>query len=109
MLQTILDQKLKYEGEKLKKLDTYKVKASQYNHFEDHYKKKELNERWNKFPVGNIQRDLYSAYLIMNVKENLNEIDRELCINHWEVFKSSHDEEIDRLRTCDQTIASMGI
>ena len=109
MFQTILDQKLKYEGRTLKKLDTYKVKASQYNHFEDHYKKKGLTERWNEFPTGKVQRDLYSAYLIMNVKDNLKEIDRDLCMKHWEVFKSSHDEEIDRLRTCDKTIASMGI
>lgn len=46
MLLEILDRKLKYHGEELHKVNTYKIKASQYNHEEDVYKKKKLSQRW---------------------------------------------------------------
>ncbi|MEA1975724.1 MAG: hypothetical protein U9N10_09315 [Bacillota bacterium] len=41
-----------------------------------------------------IQRDLYSAFLIMNVKPNLKEIDRDLCNKHYEEFLENHNKEI---------------
>lgn len=40
MLLEIIDKKLKYEGLELLKINTAKVKASQYNHIEDKYIKK---------------------------------------------------------------------
>ncbi|WP_246565983.1 hypothetical protein [Tissierella simiarum] len=49
MLLTILDNKLKWHNEELLKIDTHSIKASQYNHIEDKYIKKDLNERWNDF------------------------------------------------------------
>ncbi|MEY8305032.1 RNA-guided endonuclease TnpB family protein, partial [Anaerosalibacter bizertensis] len=58
MFLTILDNKLKFNGEELYKIDTWSVKASQYNHIEDKYIKKDLNERWNDFGDYKIQRDL---------------------------------------------------
>ena len=41
-----------------------------------------------------IQRDLYSAFLIMNIKDNLKEIDeRFLCFKNFDNFKSLlHDK-----------------
>ena len=47
MLLTIIDRKLKYYDRQLIKIDTYSVKASQYNHFDETYTKKKLSERWN--------------------------------------------------------------
>src|SRR5690625_1072686 len=41
MFLTILDNKLKWNNKELLKIDTYKVKASQYNHFTDEYIKKD--------------------------------------------------------------------
>ena len=40
MLLTIIDRKLKYYDRQLIKIDTYSVKASQYNHFDETYKEK---------------------------------------------------------------------
>ena len=77
MFLTILDNKLKWHTKELYKIDTTKIKASQYNHFDEKYNKKELSERWNDFEEFKMQRDLYSSFLIMNVKDNLEEIDRE--------------------------------
>ena len=87
MFLTMLDNKLKWNNEKLYKIDTTKAKASQYNHFNGECNKKSLSERWNDFGEFKIQRDLYSAFLIMNVKDNLKEIDREKCFKEFDNFK----------------------
>ncbi|MDM8534287.1 transposase [Clostridiaceae bacterium HSG29] len=106
----IINRKLNYLGKEILKVNTWKVKASQYNHNDDSFKKKKLNERWNVIDGQKIQRDLYSAFLIMNVKNNLEEIDRELCIKNYQKFKKNHDKEINKIKTSKiKTLASMGI
>ncbi len=62
MFLTMLDNKLKYNNERLYKIDTAKCRASQYNHFSDEYNKKELRDRWNN--SMDIQRDCYSVFFI---------------------------------------------
>ena len=101
MFLTILDSKLKWYGKELKKVNTYTVKASQYNHIKDTYTKKTLNERWNEFGEFKIQRDLYSAFLIMNVNNDLSSINRDLCISEFDNFKLLHDKEIKRLKNME--------
>jgi hypothetical protein len=96
MFLTILNNKLKWNDTQLYEIDTFKVKASQYNHVTNECNKKELSERWNV--DIETQRDLYSAFLIMNVKENLKEIDRDLCFKRFDIFKGLHDIEVQRLR-----------
>ena len=111
MLLTIIDRKLGYDGLKLNKIDTFKCKASQYNHVDDEYNKKELNDRWNENVP--IQRDLYSAFLIMNVNEKMDKIDRDKCNETYEQFKILHDIEIKRLKNLKfngvKLLSSMGI
>lgn len=110
MFLEILDNKLKWHDEELIKINTYKVKASQYNHVTDKYIKKSLSERWNVFERFKIQRDLYSAFLIMNVKDDLETVDRELCISGFDDFRRMHDIEIERIRGSEsKLISSMGI
>ena len=110
MFLTILDNKLKWNGTQLNKIDTYSIKASQYNHITDKYIKKNLSERWNDFGEFKIQRDLYSSFLIMNVKTNLKEINKEQCENTFDNFKSLHDVEINHIITSsNKLISSMGI
>lgn len=111
MLVEILNRKLKYEGLNINKINTYKVKASQYNHFTDKYSKKELKDRWNK--DINIQRDMYSAFLIMNVNDDLESVNREKCNKTYDNFKILHDKEIERLKELKlnghKLISSIGI
>ena len=110
MFLTILDNKLKYNGTQLYKIDTRSAKASQYNHVEDEYIKKDLSERWNNFGDYKIQRDLYSAFLIMNIKDNLKEINRDLCIKTFDNFRKLHDKEIERIEnSSNKLISSMGM
>ena len=47
MFLEILDRKLHYFGKELIKINTKKVKASQFNHVTEDYKKKKLSDRWN--------------------------------------------------------------
>lgn len=105
MFLIILDNKLKWIDKSLKKIDTWKVKASQYNHIEDKFIKKELNERWNNLGEFKIQRDLYSSFLIMNVNEDLETINRDLCFKKFDKFKVLHDLEIDRLKGLELPMA----
>lgn len=110
MFLTILDNKLKFNNSQLYKIDTWSAKASQYNHIEDEYIKKDLSERWNDFEDYKMQRDLYSAFLIMNIKDNLKEIDRDLCFKTFDSFKILHNKEIKRIRcSSNKLISSMGI
>lgn len=96
-LLTILDNKLGYEGLSLNKINTKTFKASQYNHIEDEYIKKELSDRVNIIEGKLIQRDLYSAFLLMNSKKNLKETDRKLCLKTYDDFKNQHDILINNL------------
>lgn len=111
MFLMILDNKLKYRNSELLKINTYKVKASQYNHFTDEYTKKSLSDRWNYFDTIKIQRDLYSAFLIMNVDDiKLEKVNRDLCIKRFDNFKELHDVEINRIKTCkNKRISSTGL
>ena len=108
MLLTIIDRKLKYCNEHLIRINTYKAKASQFNHFEQSYNKKKLSQKWNDFNGIKVQRDMYSAFLIMNVKEDLSTFDTDKCNERFKNFYELHNKEIERL-TGIKNLSSMGI
>lgn len=98
MLLTIIDRKLSYYDRQLIKIDTWNAKASQFNHFDGTYNKKSLSQRWNDFDGVKIQRDLYSAFLIMNIADDLKSFDINKCNDRFEIFYKLHNLEVDRLR-----------
>ena len=100
MFLSILDVKLKsIAGTELHKVNTYEYRASQYDHTSQAYRKKELYERQMILSNGDtVQRDLYSAFLLMNSDPSLECTDQSLCEQTYEAFKSLHDEEIQRIR-----------
>lgn len=85
-----INRKLTYENEKLKKINTIECKASQYNHIDDSYKKKKLNERIAIVGDYVIQRDIYSAFLIKNTVNTLDKISRIKCNNDWDRFLENY-------------------
>ena len=98
MLIEIINRKLKYQGREIKKINTAKVKASQFNHGSGEYNKKDLSERWNEDILGErIQRDMYSAFLIGNTVDTLDAIDVNLCHHQWQNFIALHHQEVARL------------
>ena len=111
MLLTIINRKLGYYGEQLIKIDTSEAKASQFNHFDGTYTKKSLSQRWNDFDGVDgvkIQRDLYSAFLIMNIADDLKSFDIDKCNDRFENFYQLHNLEVDRL-TGKKNLSSIAI
>ena len=108
MLLTIIDRKLKYYDRQLIKIDTYAVKASQYNHFDEICTKKPLSQRWNDFNGIKVQRDIYSAFLIMNVNTDLKTINNDKCNETFENFLILHNKEVGRLKG-NKNISSIAI
>ena len=107
---TMLDNRLKYLGEELVKINTAKTKASQYNHITNSFAKKDLGERWNIVDDHKVQRDLYSSFLIMNINPNLESVNREKCLKTYNNFLDLHDIEINQLRTSSNNkLSSMGM
>lgn len=95
---TILNRKLGYSDKKMVEVNNYKIKASQFNHMTGEYAPKDLSQRWNELTEGvKVQRDLYSAFLLMNcVDEDV--IGLENCFSHFDKFKVSHDILIENLK-----------
>ncbi len=103
MLLNIIDRKLKYKGLELKKIDTFKVKASQYNPIEGTYTKKQLKDRMIQLDDKNIvQRDLLSAYIIAHTNDDLETINVISCLDDFSSFKKLQDKEIQRLKDTNQ-------
>ena len=98
MLLTIIDRKLNYFGEELIEINTFEAKASQFNHFDGTYSKKLLSQRWNDFDGIKIQRDMYSAFLIMNIKDDLKSFDMDKCNERFDNFYKLHNLEVNRLK-----------
>ena len=108
MLLGIIDRKLSYYGKRLIEIDTWSAKASQFNHFDGTYNKKKLSQRWNDFNEVRVQRDLYSAFLIMNTAEDLKSFDINKCNERFESFYQLHNLEVERL-TGHKNLNSIGI
>ncbi|MFJ5714629.1 RNA-guided endonuclease TnpB family protein [Neobacillus sp. NPDC093127] len=106
---SILEYKCRCLNAKFNKINTWTAQASQYNHESEAYEKKKLHQRWSQ--VGNffVQRDLYSAFLIKNIDESLDKIDKTLCDHTFLNFIVKHDLEIQRLKLMKPSISSMGI
>ena len=108
MLLTIIDRKLGYYDKKLIEINTFDAKASQFNHFDGTYTKKSLSQRWNDLNGIKIQRDMYSAFLIMNINDDLKSFDIDKCNERFENFYRLHNLEVDRL-TGKKNLSSIAI
>lgn len=103
MLLSIIDRKLKYKNLELKKINIFKVKASQYNPIDGSYTQKELKERMIQLEEKIIvQRDLLSAYIIAHTNDDLETINTTTSYDDFTLFKQLQDQEIQRLRNANQ-------
>ena len=90
-------------------------RASQYDHMLDEYIKKKLSERWHfiKDKGGNIlyqiQRDIYSAFLLFCADDGYDHIDRERCIQRFDRFWLMHQETICRIVTHNLEVCNSGL
>ena len=86
------------ENIELKYVDKYNYRASQYNHLTNEYIKPKLSDRTKKIWENVIQRDLYSAYLLLNHNEDFKAIDRKKCIENFNTFIEKHNQLIEELK-----------
>ena len=109
---TILDQKLKqYAGTELHEVDTGQYRASQFDHTDRQYRKKTLSTRMFTLASGDIvQRDLYSAFLLMHSVPDLTAPDGDACDRFFPTFLRLHGEALDSIqRNHSLTVSSFGI
>ncbi|MCU5279864.1 hypothetical protein [Bacillus thuringiensis] len=110
MLVEIINQKLKYGKQEIQKVNTITFKASQYNHVTNSYEKKKLHQRWSQIGTHLVQRDLYSAFLLMNSETNLQQTNRELCNKTFTDFLKLHNQHIEELQQTTKILPlSMGM
>ena len=95
----ILEKKVLQNGGSFQRINTWKAKASQFNHLNHQYNKKKLSQRWNIMPDGRkIQRDLYSAFLIQHTNGTLDGFLQGQCDKDYSAFVVLHDAVISELR-----------
>ena len=87
----VIERKLSYRDGCLHRVDTWSFKASQYNHEDDLYEKKPLEKRTTCIGDRVIQRDLYSAFLLMNSRNDLKSTDRARCIETFPGFLEAYN------------------
>ncbi|MGE7949040.1 hypothetical protein [Lysinibacillus sp. NPDC093688] len=110
MLVEIINQKLGYTKQTIQKVNTITFRASQYNHVTDSYEKKKLHQRWSQIGSHLVQRDLYSAFLLMNSDTNLQQTDQDLCNKTFITFLELHNQHIEDLKQVKKTFPlNMGI
>lgn len=94
---SILERKLSYIGKEVHYVNTQEYKASQLDHTTGEYIKPSLKERWKVIDGHNVQRDLYSAFLLMNAyNDELPDIQK--CNDFFSEFLLLHDSCIQELK-----------
>ena len=68
-----------------------------FNHFDGTYTKKSLSQRWNDFDGIKVQRDMYSAFLIMNINDDVKSFYIDKSNDRFENFYRLHNLEVHRL------------
>ena len=97
-------------GGTFEEITSTSYKASQYNHITGECVKKPLSQRWHKFNnVMKVQRDLYSAFLLMNSNEDKKTPSQDKCLKTFDKFLEIHNEEIKRIVNNKISIKNSGI
>ena len=108
---TLYRGKVERLGGTFHEINTRAARASQYDHTSGIYTKKKLSERYAHLSDGTtVQRDLYSAFLIGHVNEDLASYNLTELHNDFAHFVSMHDAEMNRLAcSLQQLPSSMGL
>ena len=103
-----LEEKANRYNVKFEKIDTTKIKASQYEHDKDDFVKHKLSERTKIIDKNLVQRDLYSAYIIKNV-EDLENINKSKCKKDFKKFIKNQEQEFKRIKNLNIKNKNFGI
>ena len=105
----ILERKLSYINKTINYVDTWKFKASQYDHVVGDYNSVSLNSRSKFIGTDRVQRDLYSAFLLYCATDDT-AIDRNICIDMFPLFLNFQSTCINNLINSNKhALASFGL
>ena len=93
-----LEQKVSTYDGSVTKIATKDFRASQYDHSTDTYVKVPLSQREKVIDGHTVQRDLYSAFLILNADDTLKHPDRDKCVYTFESFVKRQDGLISEMK-----------
>ena len=94
----VLRRKCRQQGGDVITVDAKAVKASQYDHVTDSYKKVPLSCRIKTVGGHRVQRDLYSGFLLKHVTQDGRTIDRDGCITDFEAFLQAQEQCMNDIR-----------
>ena len=104
-----IERKLGYMDKSVYKVDTSAYKASQYDHVTDTYEKVSLFTRSKTVGGSHVQRDLYSAFLLM-CAETPKRPDRTLCKTLYQQFLKNQKTCIIKMQASNaQKLSSFGL
>ena len=95
---TLLKEKAVRYGGSYSEIRTQSYKATQYNHVTDTCKVIPLSQRFKMVGEYQVQRDLYSAFLIRCTDITLAHADRGKCIHEFDQFIKTQKELLDTMR-----------
>ena len=87
-------------------IDIYQYRASQLHHDTGEYNKPALNERFKTIEGHQVQRDLYSAFLICHTDDTLTAPDFKACHLDFPHFVEMQDTLISNMKKCGYTMKS---
>ena len=108
---SILEKKAMRTGGSVTKVNTLQTKASQFDHTDESYTKKKLSQRIAKLSNGDeVQRDLYSAFLLQHINETGDGYDLDTCNKDYPAFYKMYTATKEHLKASqDGTPSSIGI
>lgn len=113
MFMDILENKVKSLGGSFVRIKTGKAKASQYTHTDKAYHKSDLSKRTKTLEINEekivVQRDLYSAFLLMNTNATYDGFVQELCETTFDNFLKLHNQAVSALEGRPGLPSSMGL
>lgn len=56
-----------------------------------------------------MQRDIYSAFLLLCHNDDFKTINQDICISKYETFKKAHDKCVSDIKTSGQKVCNSGI
>ena len=59
--------------------------------------------------ASRVQRDIYSAFLLLCHNDDFKTINQDICISKYETFKKAHDKCISDIKTSGQKVCNSGI
>ena len=92
----------------IQRVNCTKYKASQYNHITKESTKSRLSDRVKLIDTELVQRDLYSSFLLYNIKDNEN-IDFDACTRNFDKFLLLQQNVVEEIKTKGDTTKNFGL